>query len=152
MKDVSKILCPVDFSEASAVALRSAQELAHRFGAKLLVAHVLDEPAYSVEQAGGSRSALVSEYESNMKTKLREFTSELDRSLTVEVLTARGSAAETIAKLAGQEGCDLIVMGTHGRTGLRHVLIGSVTERVLRLSDVPVLTMRAQTGRTAAPA
>jgi len=144
MMNINKILCPVDFSEPCAVALRAAQDFAHKFDAKLLVVHVLDEPAYSMPERGGNQmSKLVAEHAEAMESKMKEFTKSVDRSLSVEIKTVGGTAAETIATLAQQEGCELIVMGTHGRSGLRHVLLGSVTEKVLRIASAPVLVMRA---------
>jgi universal stress protein A len=142
MRNIKRILCPVDFSETSAAALRSAQELARLLGGTLVVAHVFDDP-YAIEGSGDQVSTLVSAYERTMTGKLSELLSTLDHSVPVESRTARGAPAETIATLAEQEACDLIVMGTHGRTGLRHMLLGSVTERVLRIANVPVLTLRA---------
>jgi nucleotide-binding universal stress UspA family protein len=142
MRNIKKILCPVDFSEASAFAVRSAQELAQAVSGTLIVAHVLDEPAYSLDVGGEQVSTLVSEYENAMKEKLAEVLAKFDDSVPVHSKLVHGSAAEAIANLAEKESCDLIVMGTHGRTGLRHMLLGSVTERVLRLSNVPVLTLR----------
>jgi nucleotide-binding universal stress UspA family protein len=148
MRNVDKLLCPVDFSETSAYALRSAQELARHFRATLVVAHVLDGPAHSPSQPPGDHvSVLGSEYETAMKDKLHDLVATLDDDVPVETRIIRGSAADAIASLAERESCDLIVMGTHGRSGVRRMLLGSVTEHVLRVSNVPVLTMRAPRSR-----
>ena len=134
------------FSESAHAVARQAAELARKLDAELLLVHVLNEPAFSLAEGNGyAPPSIVEEYEAAMKHKL----SQLSESLTgggtpVRGKVVRGTPHEAIATVAAQDGADLIVMGTHGRTGLSHLLLGSVAERVLRTSPVPVLTVRTR--------
>jgi nucleotide-binding universal stress UspA family protein len=144
MPKVQRILVPVDFSETSKKALEYAQYFAHRFDAKLDVLHVWKPSEY----AGDAMVRLTrSEPELTLSTFLRNHA---DRQLSVFLqdvphsnrMLESGEPAQVIAKVAGEGAYDLIVMGTHGRTGLSHVMMGSVAEKVVRLAACPVLTYR----------
>jgi nucleotide-binding universal stress UspA family protein len=146
-----KICCPVDFSESSRHALDEAIDLARRLGAELIVAHV------QVPLAPAATDVLVSSREI-LKAEGAEEARELDswRTYAQERLNApvhasvlAGDAAGEIAKLAADEGVDLIVIGTHGRTGFRRLVLGSVAERVVRLAPCPVLVVRRREVRDA---
>jgi universal stress protein A len=129
----NKILCPVDFSEESRAALRVAVDLATRFGAGLTLfhAHAAGELTASAPQAGnGTIAQWKAEAEQLGATR-------------VDVDSAGGDPRLVIAEYASRNGYDLVVMGTHGRTGRDRLLIGSVTENVVRSSRVPVLTVHA---------
>lgn len=144
MSKLQRILVPVDFSETSKRALDYAHFIATRFDAKLDVLHVW-RPA---EYAGDQMVMLTrSEPELTLSTFLRNHA---DQQLSAflkgvshsKQMLESGDPAHVIAKVAGEGGYDLIVMGTHGRTGLSHVMMGSVAEKVVRLSPCPVLTWR----------
>lgn len=134
MSAIRRILCPIDFSATSLKALRYAAEMAAG-GAELLLLHAFDLPqtlTYDSQQQPAD-------------PKLRE---QLDK---VEVkppaakvfrLLHAGLPGEVICWTAQQQNCDLIVLGTHGRTGLKHLLLGSVAEHVIRHARCPVLTVR----------
>ncbi len=128
----SKVFCPVDFSDESRAALRAAADLARRMGAELTLFHA--ESAESRLQAAATPVG-----------QLVEWKREAERLGVPRVTTASaaGQPATTIVDAAMQGGFDLIVMGTHGRTGRRAMLIGSVAESVVRSSRVPVLTVHA---------
>jgi nucleotide-binding universal stress UspA family protein len=128
----SKVFCPVDFSEESRAALLAAADLSRRMGAELTLFHA--ESADSMIQAASSPAG-----------QLGDWRREAERLGVVRVTTASapGQPATAIVEAATQGGFDLIVMGTHGRTGRRGMLIGSVTESVVRSSRVPVLTVHA---------
>ena len=128
----SKVFCPVDFSDESRAALRAAADLARRMGAELTLFHA--ESGESVLQAAATPSG-----------RLVEWKREAERLGVSRVATASapGQPAKAIVDAAMQGGFDLIVMGTHGRTGRRGMLIGSVAESVVRSSRVPVLTVHA---------
>ena len=148
MKDIiTRILVPTDFSEMSDAALDYARVLARRFGASLHLLHVLDDPFVT---EGLAAEAYITEAPSIRTSMLDEARSRLAHRAagctTTEAIFGRG--AVTIVEYAQQCGSDLIVMGTHGRTGLAHLLLGSVAERVVRLAPCPVLTV----GREVAPA
>lgn len=120
----NKICCPVDFSEASRAALDVAIDLCRRFGAALTLLHVR-------EASAGNGAAPEWEREA--------------RSAGVPVATAdvTGDPKTVIAEYASQNGFDAIVMGTHGRTGREHSLVGSVAESTVRQAHCPVMIVHA---------
>ncbi|MEW5774871.1 MAG: universal stress protein [Thermodesulfobacteriota bacterium] len=144
MFSVKKILCAVDFSENSPMVASYAQGLAKCAGAQLLVLYVAPSlnqyvgfhvPPTSIENFVGE---IVSGAEKTMETFIQENFSEVPVSGKV----ATGYAAEEILALADAEGADMIVMGTHGRTGIDRILFGSVAEKVVKSARCPVLTIR----------
>lgn len=130
-----RILCPVDFSDASTKALLFAERLVRETGAELILLHAFDHPA-SYDAAGQHEPA-----DPDLMRQFVELTPHHPDTKLERILHA-GPAAEVICWLAQERGCDLIVMGTHGRTGLRHLLLGSVAEFVLRHARCPVTTVR----------
>jgi len=145
----NKILAPTDFSEDSKLALTYAVMLAQKFSSEIIVVHV-DQPLAPV---------MVSELNPGLDVSTMNRIAEEGRLLALRELdgtTARlreggvkarglmrvGAPFLEIINAAQSEGADLIVMGTHGRTGLAHVLIGSVAERVVNKAPCPVLTVR----------
>ncbi len=140
-----RIMTPVDFSETAMVAARRAADLARSLGAELLVIHVVHEPAFVVAYGSGYPSPAVAEqYEAEMRTKLHGAAETLGGSgLKIISKLVHGSPHEGIVNTAEADHADLVIMGTHGRTGVTHLLLGSVAERVVRLSKVPVMTIRS---------
>jgi universal stress protein A len=137
------ILVPTDFSPASARALEYAQLVAARFSASLHLLHVAEDPVAAVgpEAYVVDLPALREQVVQDAERRLTQVAAPLSGvTVTTEVLI--GSPARTIAKIAADRGADLIVMGTHGRGGLAHLLLGSVAERVIRMAPCPVLTVR----------
>lgn len=145
---IERILVPVDYSQCSRTALRFAVELAERFRASLDVVHVWDRPSYVSNVvmtthepiAGKSLIAMIQE---NAQRDLDDFLSATARPDGV-VLSGRliaGDPASALLAELKQGNHDLVVVGTHGRTGLSHLLLGSVAEKLVRLSTVPVLTV-----------
>jgi predicted phosphoribosyltransferase/nucleotide-binding universal stress UspA family protein len=133
------ILHPTDFSESSRAAFALACSLARDHGGRLVVLHVLEVPVAAY--LGG---VLVPEPEAELKTvwaKLRELRPD-DPAIEVEHRLLEGEPAAEILGLAEEIDCDLIVMGTHGRTGLTRLALGSVAETVLRKAPCPVLTIK----------
>lgn len=146
----TRILVPTDFSEPSNAALDYAKTLALRFGGSLHLLHVVDDSAVSsICAAGGyvpdfpdvSSSVTRGEVESRLQGLLSETERERLRATSTVVY---GPVSTTIVDMAGDMANDLIVMGTHGRTGVTHALLGSVAERVVRLASCPVLTVHAR--------
>jgi nucleotide-binding universal stress UspA family protein len=153
----NRILVPTDFSATSDAALEHARVFAERFGGSLHLLHVVEDQYATgplggevyAQQAAGTLTSLVQEAQERLSHRINA----LDRSrfrATTEVIV--GTAMRTIAEYAGDNGYDLIVMGTHGRTGLAHVLMGSVAEHVVRTAPCPVLTVRTVPARAAATA
>jgi nucleotide-binding universal stress UspA family protein len=142
---LGKILCPVDFSAASNAALNLAARLAVANGSELVIAHAYQFPGIAATEPMMAGRAIQAQLETE-KRALVEAGAQARKLGATRVTTTflEGAPWHQLVELAAADrGFDLIVMGTHGRTGLRHMLLGSVTERVLRLSDVPVLTLRA---------
>jgi universal stress protein A len=136
---LNKILYPCDFSAAGQAALETATALARDHGAKLLVIHV-QEPA--VAFGGGELYAGIPEVdEEELRRTLLEVKPTDDR-VAVEHRLLLGSPAATIVRTAEEERVDMIVMSTHGRTGLSRVLMGSVAEEVVRKAKCPVVTVK----------
>ncbi|HTQ05629.1 MAG TPA: universal stress protein [Polyangiaceae bacterium] len=148
MQAIRKILVPVDFSESSRVALEHALGWAAPFAAKVDVLHVWQAPAFiptaNLPDAVSADTTLVELVKKNAEAALERFVAEVrERGLGVrEALSEPGSPAHTIVEVAKQGRYDLIVLATHGHTGLAHALIGSVAERVVRHASCPVLTVR----------
>jgi nucleotide-binding universal stress UspA family protein len=144
---ITNILVPVDFSPHAERAFTYAATLAERFGAKLALLYVVDDSFAT----GGWSSEI---YVPNVPELMQNLIADADRRLATlkasaaalglkaETAVIRGRPAHAIVEHAQNGGFDLIVMGTHGRTGMSHVVMGSVAERVLRKAPCPVLTVR----------
>lgn len=130
-----RILCPVDFSETSGKALQLAERLASASGAEVIVLHVFDLPA-SYDHPGQTRPI-----DPAVRDQLENLRPASPQVKFRHVLHA-GPAGDVICWMAEDQKCDLIVMGTHGRTGLMHLILGSVAEHVLRHARQPVLVVR----------
>lgn len=130
-----RILCPVDFSETSNKALQYAEWLAGSAGAEVVVLHAFELPA-SYDYPGQTRPT-----DPALRQRLESLLPGSPRVKFHHVLHA-GNPGEVICWLAEDRKCDLIVMGTHGRTGLLHLLVGSIAEHVLRHARCPVLVVR----------
>jgi nucleotide-binding universal stress UspA family protein len=142
---LKEILVPTDFSEASEVALRYGQALAERFGATLHVVHVIEDlfiPGLATE-GYLPMPGYFEDMERQAHEQLNKMLAVVDRDkLRTQAETKRGSAFLEIVRYAKDHGIDLIVMGTHGRGPIAHMLMGSVAEKVVRKAPCPVLTVR----------
>ena len=141
-----RILVPTDFSAPSDAALECARTVATRFGASLHLLHVAEDPyraLYSAEvyvpEFEGLRDQIVADAIDRLNGRLR--TSDI-HDLRATADTVIGTPAWSIVEYATGHDIDLIVMGTHGRGGMSHLLMGSVAERVVRAAPCPVLTVR----------
>ncbi len=137
----SQILVPTDGSPASDAAIEHAIDLAQQYDARLHALYVVDGAAYSTLEAGAEIVIEALESEGDAATTRVAETAEAAGVECVSTVTT-GTAYRSITDYVGENGIDIIVMGTHGRKGLDRYLLGSVTERVVRTSDVPVLTVR----------
>jgi len=143
--DWKRILCPIDFSDASRAALETACELARRFDAKLALFHAYPVPGYTFPDGSFVASTkMLEELADQAKRHLDEWKglAEATGVKGVETATAVGEPAHEIVAFAREQQSDLLVLGTHGRSGLSHALMGSVAERVVRKAPCPVLTVR----------
>jgi nucleotide-binding universal stress UspA family protein len=142
-----RILVPTDGSESAANAAARAFELAAALDAELYVLSVANPNALAPD----ARTQMVTERLETEAEKVVEETASHARQHGVDSVTAEtrlGVPTRAILDYADEHGVDLIVMGTQGRTGLRRYLLGSVTEKIVRLSDVPVLTVRRPADET----
>jgi universal stress protein A len=148
--NAKKILFPTDFSTAAEAGLAEAESLARARGAKLIILHV-QEPIMGYD--GPLDYGPIEATGELLKKMLRDVTP-TDRTVCVEPRLTMGDPATEIIRVANEENVDMIVMGTHGRTGLSRFFMGSVAEQVIRHAACPVLTYRARkqpvSGRIAA--
>lgn len=139
MLPIKTILHPTDFSAPSDSALRLACSLARDYGARLVLLHVVEPPVYYGEL--GMTVPLPSDFHESLHRRLSKLVP-TDSGVNVETVLIEGSAPREILHVAQEQRVDLIVLGTHGRTGVARVLLGSVAESVIRHSDIPVLTVK----------
>lgn len=135
MSLITRILCPTDFSDAAQDAFHYADRLAHLMEAEIVLSHAFDTPAQLT--VTGQRTPA----DPHLQEKLNAIQSQYPSTKLARMLHA-GAPGEVICWLASSQNCDLIVMGTHGRTGLKHLVLGSVAEYVMRHASCPVLTLR----------
>jgi nucleotide-binding universal stress UspA family protein len=146
MIDLRRILVPTDFSKHSQRALTYAAALAEKFGAEIFLLHVVQDFAvFLPDTVTASPPPLPppDQVNSAVREALERTVREGNlKHLRVHTEAREGTPYHEIVTYAGENDIDLIIMGTHGRTGLAHLLLGSVTERVVRRSPCPVLTVR----------
>lgn len=140
---IRKILCPLDFSENSEHALLYAKAFARAHDADLLLLHVVELPvSYLAAEIAIPVDALQRQKDACVKN-LNAITEMVRQELPrAACLVEEGNPYPCIIQVAKKQGVDLIVMGTHGRTGLAHALLGSVSEKVVRVAPCPVLTVK----------
>lgn len=146
------ILVPTDFSAPAAHALRYAAALGARFGAHLLVVHadVFMPPVDFMVGAAGAFDIAREDLIEAARERLQTFAeTNVNTAMPYDVRVVVGTPVDAILAQVRESGANLIVMGTHGRTGLRHLLFGSVTEAAMRVAPVPVLAVHDSTPETA---
>jgi nucleotide-binding universal stress UspA family protein len=143
-----KILVAVDYSEGARLALEQAVELSKKVGAEITVVHVWERPAYAegveVRHEGESgRRSLIELIVDNADREMQSFIEQarVPASVKIERRLESGDPASVVARLVEQEGFDLVVLGTHGRSALAHLVLGSMAQRILRSCPVPVLVV-----------
>ena len=144
MINLNTILVPSDFSKCSDAALRYGLELARRFDARLHLLHVVQDPATQPWAAEGLSVPLfdvVDQWQAEARQRLIASVPRPDAGRVTAVATV-ATPCQEILRYADEQAIDLIVMGTHGRGGMSHMLLGSIAERVVRRAPCPVLTVR----------
>jgi len=138
-----RILYPTDFSENAAAAWPVALQMAEQLGAVLFLLHVAPGPSPTPETflAAEQWREIIAAQRTEAEAELRALVSNAP-DVKAEILVTRGVPFLEIVRVAAERKVDLIVMGTHGRTGLAHALLGSVAEKVVRMAACPVLTVR----------
>jgi len=149
LKPIRKILCPVDFSDGSGVALDYALAFAKQCGAEVHLIHVWHmsyhvRPDLSVWMEAHGQQPISTVIEKEAKAEAEKFVSALPPAVrsAIVVHVVEGEPWRTIVDVATRDQFDLIAMGTHGRSGIAHLAIGSVAEKVVRHAACPVLTVR----------
>ena len=141
---VSKILCPTDFSPSAAAAVDYAVALAKVFSASIQLIHVVQPTAYPMHNLAtvAGFPNLRDELRKAVDRELEVARQRAGKEVAITVAVREGIPHEQIIEAVTHYGCDLTVMATHGHTGLKHALLGSTAERVVRGSPRPVLTVR----------
>ena len=138
---ITRILVPTDFSGPSREATDYALDLAKTFGASVSLLHVIEDPVVYIPALGGYLPK-PAEFEDFSQTALDNWvTPEDSQGVKVDRQWSHGHPVSRILDFAVEHGCDLIVMGTHGRGTIGHLLMGNVAERVVRQAKCPVLTV-----------
>jgi nucleotide-binding universal stress UspA family protein len=143
----TKVLCPIDFSDPARAAMQAAIEVCRLTGGELTLFHAYELPGYTLPEGSVVASPkMLQDLADQADAHLAEW-----QKLALEMGGSRvsvekgiGEPALSVVELARERGFDLIVVGTHGRTGIRHALLGSVAERVVRRAGCPVLTIHPQ--------
>jgi universal stress protein A len=144
METIQKILVPIDFSDYSKNALRYAAQFAKKFEAKLILVYVVEPMIYPADFSMG-QVAIPStdiDLQARAKEELDNLAKTLDTSLQVETLIKTGKPFVEINDTARETDADLIIIATHGHTGVEHLFFGSTAEKVVRKAPCPVLTLR----------
>ncbi len=142
-----KVLCPIDFSEPARAAMQVAVEVSRQFDSDLTLFHAYELPGYTLPEGSVVASPkMLQDLADQAEAHLLEWRGIAEGMGAARVRTAKGigEPAAEIAELAQEGGYDLVVVGTHGRTGFRHALLGSVAERVVRRARCPVLTVHPE--------
>ena len=138
MTPIHRIVCPIDFSPASANALRVAIDYARAFKAEIHAVH-----AYQLSAYASPNSDLARDLEVQIRAEVEAFLATIETfGVPVKMALRLGVPYVEIVEAARELNAELVVMGTTGKTGLQHLLLGSVAERVVRTADVPVLSVR----------
>ncbi|MEL6345923.1 MAG: universal stress protein [Myxococcota bacterium] len=153
--NVTRILVPVDFSGCSMAAARAAHAMAERFSASVVLLHVPElpgavQPDALIHPEPGAPGIPLQEYiEKRSAERFKPYRELFGPLLEKAQVEPSKYTAEVIIRISDEVGADMIVMGTHGRRGIQRLLMGSVTEKVLRQTTRPVLVIRGDDGENA---
>ena len=142
-----KVLCPVDFSDNARAAMRVAIDVCRQFDADLVLFHSYELPGYTLPEGSVvSSPKMLQDLADRAESHLLEWKRMAEEMGAARVSTVKGigEPAAEIVELGREGGFDLVVVSTHGRTGLRHALLGSIAERVVRRAGCPVLTVHPE--------
>ena len=148
MLPFKRILCPTDFSEPACKAIVAAGEMAEAFESELILMHVvgaipvLDSPTgMSGFDIASYQNELTQSAEQSLQSRLK---SKVPEEVNSRTLVTHGEAAHEIIRVAAEEGVDLIVLSTHGSTGWRHRIFGSVTDKVIKMAECPIFVVHTE--------
>lgn len=142
---INKVLVPIDFSDYSKNALRYAVQFAKQFKAKIFLVYVVEPMIYPADFSMGQ--VAIPSMDADVQTRAEEELQNLakslvDKSTEVETIIRTGKPFVEIIETANEKDIDLIIIATHGHTGVEHLLFGSTAEKVVRKAPCPVLTLR----------
>lgn len=143
--EIHKILIPIDFSDYSKTALKYAVNFAQQFSAEMILVYVVEPVIYPPDFSMGQIAipSLTSEFDERAKEELNKLAkTEIPQNLKVSVKIKTGKPFVEIIETAAEESVDLIIIATHGHSGVEHILFGSTAEKVVRKAPCPVLTLR----------
>jgi universal stress protein A len=148
-----KILCPIDFSEFTNEIIEYALDITKRYNAELHLIHIIPNLNYFTPYESFFTPENLIVVERNMETEVNKDFDKIMKTIGIPVkkVIRTGAAFVEIIDYVKSESIDLIVIGTHGRTGIEHILIGSVAEKVVRKSPCPVLTIRPKSKQFTMP-
>ncbi|HKA54756.1 MAG TPA: universal stress protein [Candidatus Binatia bacterium] len=145
-RQFKKVLCPIDFSDHSFTALDYAADFARQYGGQLILVHVVDNPLTDFYGPRGANFYAEVEHAIEKSKQLLADAARAHASgVPYEIVVTHGDPYTEVLDLATAQGADVIVMSTHGRTGPQRLIIGSVTEKVVRTAPCPVFTIRHAT-------
>lgn len=141
---IERILCPVDFSDSSQPALKYAVAIARKFNSKIYILHVsdIDDLDSDNEELMNDRSEHELKIKEEKARLLNNIPEDIRNQVDIETKMVAGVPFDEIVNFAVDYKIDIIIMGTHGRTGLKHVLLGSISEKVVGKSTCPVLLIK----------
>jgi nucleotide-binding universal stress UspA family protein len=145
MIKLKKILVPTDFSDFSHLAFQYGLSFCREYQAEMTFLHVIEDPFYpsTGDSFGFDMGGFFEKMEEESNKKMDELlTPDLTEGVSIQRMISRGTPFLEIIRVAKEQDSDMIVLATHGRTGLAHVLMGSVTEKVVRKAPCPVLVVR----------
>lgn len=145
MEMISKILVPIDFSDYSKNALRYAVDFSKKFSAKLFLIYVVEPAIYPADFSMGQVAipAMNLDMQDRAKEELDKLSQkEIGEEVVVETIIKNGNPFVEISETASEIDADLIIIATHGHTGVEHLLFGSTAEKVVRKAPCPVLSLR----------
>ncbi len=146
MKEFKRVLVPTDYSDLSLAAIEYAFAFAGVFKSQIILLHTLDTiPVLALDTMDLTTESVIYETEKNAKNDLHQCViNRIGNVPNLVEVVRRGVAEDQIVKFASEEDIDLIIMATHGRSGIAHVVLGSVAEKVVQRSTVPVLTVKPE--------
>ncbi|MEW6654824.1 MAG: universal stress protein [Bacteroidota bacterium] len=141
---IKNILVPIDFSDYSKTALKYAAQFAKRFDAKIFLVYVVEPMIYPADFSMGQIAIPSSDIDltSRAVEELKRLSAEIDNGIEIEIIIKTGKPFVEINDAASEKNIDLIIIATHGHTGVEHLLFGSTAEKVVRKAPCPVLTLR----------
>jgi universal stress protein A len=141
---IGRILVPIDFSEHSQKALRYALAFARQFEAEVMLVHIVEQMVYPGDWMYPPLAATDFEAEKREKMISRLQALDADSGIRTQHIVRLGRAWQEVIEIAQEMKCDMIILATHGYTGLKHALLGSVAEKIVRHAPCPVLTVRPE--------